>query len=141
MSLHTVHIRTAVSFKGETQQLKTRVDLDACTGNAEEPPNFHLILARATGIDPISYLYEVLESETLEFFDPSPAVAPFCQGEAFDWAGFAAAREARGGLAEVREIARTLLNEPDLDARPALRHALLAAYQAGRGAVAATSGD
>jgi len=68
MSTNTVRARVAFSFKGETYELDSVIDLDRCGGD-DEAPDFHQLLAKAAGIDPSSYLYEVLESHEIGFSD------------------------------------------------------------------------
>jgi len=67
MSNNTLRARVALSFKGETYELDSVIDLDECLGEPGEAPDFHRLLARAAGIDPYSYLYEVLGSHEIEF--------------------------------------------------------------------------
>ncbi|MGA9163801.1 MAG: hypothetical protein WBZ31_05040, partial [Thiobacillus sp.] len=62
MNNNTVRARLSLSFKGETYEFDSVIDLDRCLGEPGEAPDFHQLLARAAGIDPYSYLHEVLES-------------------------------------------------------------------------------
>jgi hypothetical protein len=132
MSRNTVRARVVFSFKAETHELETCIDLDQCAEEDGEAPNFHLLLARAHGIDPYSYLYEVLESHEIEFADPTGSAAPCCHDGMFDWTQFAALRDEAGDLQAVRAIAERMLGIPDLDGRTDLKAALLAAYRAGK---------
>jgi hypothetical protein len=132
MSNNTVRARMAFSFKGETYDLDSVIDLDACLGEPGAAPDFHQLLARAAGIDPYSYLYEVLESHETEFSDATGVAARSCRDGRFDWTRFEQdAAEARDWLV-VRAVAQQIMATRDLDADPEQKAALLAAYRAGR---------
>ena len=132
MTPNSLRIRASFSFKGEAHELDTVIDLECSHSEAGETPNFHLLLARACGIDPYSYLYEVLESHELEFFEATGAAAEACRDGGFDWAQFEQARRSQGDWESVRTLAEQTLTPQELDARPELMLALLAAYRAGR---------
>ena len=84
MTPNSLRIRASFSFKGEDYELDTVIDLDRSHSEPGETPNFHLLLARACGIDPYSYLYEVLESHDLEFFEATGAAAEACRDGGHD---------------------------------------------------------
>ena len=131
MNNNTIRARLSLSFKGKTYELDSVIDLDECLGEPGTAPNFHQLLARTAGIDPYSYLYEVLEADEIEFSDATGVAARSCRDGGFDWAQFAQdAREGRDWQA-VRAVAEPLLAARDLDADPALKAALLAVYRAG----------
>jgi hypothetical protein len=134
MSSNTVRAHVAFSFKGETYDLATTIDLDQCIGEAGEEPNFHPLLARAHGIDPYSYLYEVLESHEIEFSEPTGIAMHCCGDGQFDWHEFERRWHEESDLQVLREIAARTMGIADLDAHTDLRAALLAAYRAGRAA-------
>ena len=93
MSNTTVRARVAFSFKGETYDLDSVIDLDDCLGDSGAAPDFHQLLARPAGIDPYSYLYEVLESHEIEFSDATGVAARSCRDGRFDWAGLASGKQ------------------------------------------------
>ena len=132
MSNNTVRARLALSFKGETYELDSVIDLDRCLGEPGEAPNFHRLLARAGGIDPYSYLYEVLESHEIAFSDATGVAARSCRDGRFDWTRFEQDRREELDWHHVRAIAQQMLGARDLDAEPDLKAALLAAYRAGQ---------
>lgn len=132
MSSNTVRASVDFSFQGETHALSSVIDLDRCSGEDGAAPNLHLLLARAHGIDPYSYLYEVLESHDLEFAEPTGLAAKCCADGGFDWELFVRLRDDEQDLRVVRRIAAKLLPGTDLDARADLAAALLAAYRAGK---------
>lgn len=129
---NTIRVQLSLSFRGETRHLGALIDLDACMREPGEAPDFHLLLARANGIDPYSYLYEVLESQELQFAEPKGLAACACREGGFDWARFERAWREERELALLRVIAERTLGVRDLDAQEGLKAALLAAYRAGR---------
>lgn len=132
MSSNTVRARLAFSFKGETYELDSAINLDGCIDAPGEAPDFHRLLAQAAGIDPYSYLYEVLESHDIEFSDATGVAARSCRDGRFDWAQFEQDRREEQDWQAVRAIAERMMATRDLDADTDLKAALLAAYRAGK---------
>lgn len=130
MSNNTLRARVSFSFKGETYELDSVIDLDDHLSG--EAPNFHQLLARAAGIDPYSYLYDALESHEIAFSDATGVAVRSCFDDQFDWVQFEQDREAERDWEVVRAIAEQSLPARDLDAEPALQAALLAVYRAGK---------
>jgi hypothetical protein len=133
MSNNTIRARLAFSFQGETHELDSVIDLDRCLGG--EAPNFHRLLAQAAGIDPYSYLYEILESDEIEFSDATGVAVRSCRDGRFDWSQFERDLAEERDWPAVRAIAERIMGARDLDAAPDLKAALLAAYRAGKGSV------
>ncbi|MGB9130519.1 MAG: hypothetical protein WCB97_12795 [Thiobacillus sp.] len=131
MSTNTVRARLAFSFKGETYQLDSVIDLDRCGGD-DEAPDFHRLLAKAAGVDPYSYLYETLESNEIAFSDATGAAARSCRDGQFDWAQFERDRREERDWPAVRAVAERVLATRDWEAAPELKAALLAAFRAGK---------
>jgi hypothetical protein len=131
MSTNTVRARLAFSFKGETYDLDSVIDLDRCGGD-DEAPDFHQILAKAAGVDPYSYLYETLESHEIEFSDATGVAARSCRDGQFEWAQFEQDRREEQDWPAVRAVAERVLATRDWEAAPELKAALLAAYRAGK---------
>lgn len=132
MSSNTVRARVAFSFKGETYELDSVIDLDRCLGDPDAVPDFHRLLAKEAGIDPYSYLYEVLESHEIGFFDATGVAARSCVDGRFDWDRFAQDAGEQRDWGMVKAIAEPILGARDWDAETTLRAALLAVYRAGR---------
>lgn len=132
MSTNSVRARVAFSFKGETYELDSVIDLDRCLGEPGAAPDLHRLLAQAAGIDPYSYLYEVLESHKIEFSDPTGAAAQGCRDGQFDWSRFEQGIADERDWQTVRAIAGPIFGACDWDADAALKAALLAAYRAGK---------
>jgi hypothetical protein len=141
MSNNTVRARLAVSFKGETYELDSVIDLDRYLGGSNEAPDFHRLLAKAAGIDPYSYLYEVLESHEIEFLDATGMAARSCRDGRFDWKLFEQDLSEERDWQAVREIAERIMGARDLDADLALKETLLATYRAGKASGASASPD
>jgi hypothetical protein len=132
MSNNTVRARLALSFKGETYDLDSVIDLDECLGETGEAPNVHQLLARTAGIDPYSYLYEVLETYEIAFSDATGVAVRSCREGRFDWMQFEQDRREERDWQLVRAIAEKTVTARDLDADLELKTALLAAYRAGK---------
>ena len=132
MSNNTVRARLTLSFRGETYELDSVIDLDRYLGGSKEAPDFHRFLAKAAGIDPYSYLYEVLESHEIEFLDATGMAARSCRDGRFDWNLFEQDLSEERDWQRVRAIAEKIMTARDLDAAPDLKEALLAAYRAGK---------
>lgn len=132
MSNNTVRARMTFSFKGETYELDSVIDLEECLGEPAEAPDFHRLLTRVAGIDPYSYLYEVLESHEIEFSDATGVAAHSCRDGRFDWNRFEHDMSEAQDWQAVSVVAERILGVSDWDAEPALKAALLAAYRAGR---------
>lgn len=130
MNPNTLRARVAFSFKGETHELDTVIDLDRFSGS-DEAPDFHRVLAQAAGIDPYSYLYEVLESHDVEFSDATGVAAAHCHDGQFDWAGFAREMADARDWQAARAVAERILGVRDWDGEAPLKAALLAVYRAG----------
>src|SRR5512139_361607 len=141
MSNNTVRARLALSFKGETYELDSVIDLDRYPGGSGGAPDFHRLLAKAAGIDPYSYLYEVLESHEIEFLDATGVAARSCRDGRFDWKLFEQDLSEERDWQAVREIAERIMGARDLDADPALKEVLLATYRAGKASGASASPD
>jgi hypothetical protein len=132
MSNNTVRARLSLSFKGETYELDSVIDLDRCGGEPGEAPDFHQLLAQAAGIDPYSYLYEVLASHEIEFSDATGVAVRSCRDGRFDWNQFEQDRREGQDWQAVRAIAEPIMGARDWDAAPDLKAALLATYRAGK---------
>lgn len=132
MSDNTIRARVSFSFKGETHELDSVIDLDRLLGEPAAAPDFHRLLAVAAGIEPYSYLYEVLESHEIEFSDATGVAARSCHDGQFDWSRFEVDVSDAREWPALRAVVEPVLGLRDWDAEPALKAALLAAYRAGR---------
>lgn len=128
----SIHASVSFSFKGEVHRIEATLELARHLSAGETGPNFHLLLAQAGGIDPYSYLYEVLESSDIEFSQGTGGAALCCGDGVFDWECYRAQVQADQDGAVLRAIAARHLGVTDLASRPDLQAALQAAYQAGQ---------
>jgi hypothetical protein len=131
LSANTLLARLECSFKGETVVLASVIDLDRCLANSADAPDFHQALARAGGIDAYSYLYEVLESEEIQFSEPTGLAIDCCAEGSFDWEAFVQKACHIRDTRVVQAIAKREMGVDDLDAQAGLKAALLAAYGEG----------
>lgn len=132
MNRNTLRVQLEFSFKGETLNLDEVFDLDQITVEAGDLPDVHRLLARRAGIDPISYLYEVLESHDLHFSAATGLAADYCHNGQFDWRGFDQARREEGDWAHILVIVQGKIAPHELETSPSLKAALLAVYRAGK---------
>jgi len=132
MNDNTLRARLDFSFKGESHELDTTIDLDPLLDTEDEAPDFHRLLAAASGIDTYSYLYEAMESYEIEFSEPTGLAIRSCHDGRFDWPRFRQDCRDEQDLQVVRTIAEQTLVVRNLDERPDLKAALLAAYRAGK---------
>lgn len=131
-----VRVSLECAFRGENLAYATVIDLDTCLSETAEAPDFHAAIARANGIDPYSYLYEVVESEEIHFSAATGLAASCCADGRFDWQSFvqiaSAATEEALAMPALQAIAAQEMGISDLVAHPELKAALLSAYRAGR---------
>lgn len=132
MSSNTVRASLEFSFKGVDYLLEATLDLGRYVTEAGGMPNFHLLLARESGIDPYSYLYEALESYDILFSEPTGLAAGSCHDGCLDWRQFEQDWREEKECEVVRVIAAQIMGEASLDENPNFKAALLAVYRAGK---------
>lgn len=128
----SIHASVNFSFKGEIHRIEATLDLARHVSAGETGPDFHLLLAQAGGIDPYSYLYEVLASNDIDFSRATGGAALCCKDGLFDWGCYWSQAQKDRDAALLGAIAARHLGVTDLTRRPDLQAALRAAYQAGR---------
>ncbi len=132
MDSNTIRVHVSLSFKGEAHELDALIDLDLCVTEPGVTPDVHRLLAEQAGIDPYSYLYEVLESEEITYSEPRGLAVLAFEDDGFNWFRYEqVSKEARDWQA-VRAIAAQHLGDRDLDGDAELRTTLLAVYRAGQ---------
>ncbi len=135
--VNRLRARLTCSFQGRDHDLDTLIDLDAQLArlhDQEEGPDFHRLLAQAAGIDTYSYLYEVVEASDIAFSEATGLAAACCGADRFDWQRFRQVCREDMERRVLAPIAAQHLGVADLEQRPDLKAALLAAYRAGRAA-------
>lgn len=128
---NSIDARVEFSFKGETYDLVSSIDLDArlTHGHAQ---SFHQILARDHHIDTISYMYEVMQEEEIEFSNPQGFAANFLQDRCFDMEGFVTHWQEHRIVTLLQPIAKRELDIDNLEQHPDIKNALVLAYKLGR---------
>lgn len=120
------------SFQGEDYTYASEIDLDRLLRLHDELPSLHVLLANSHGIDTYSYLYEVMQEADIEISDPQGFARHYLTGNDFDLCAFASDWQKNKALLLVQPIALRELEITDLDQHPALKRALIAAYNIGR---------
>lgn len=130
--MNSIDMRVEFSFKGETYDLRSRLELDTHLSRyGHLPDDLYELMAIEHQIDPISYLYEVMQVEQILFSNPQGFAADFLHGDDFDLDGFAAHWHKHQITLLVSPIAKRYLGIDDLEQQPALRDALVQAYRLG----------
>ncbi|HEX5363454.1 MAG TPA: hypothetical protein VFW59_04245 [Gallionella sp.] len=119
------------SFKGESHELSSTLDLDRVLEKYLTLPSLHLVMAVEHGIDTYSYLYEVMQEEDIRFDNAQGLAADFLVDDVFDMAGYAAQRDQSQANTSLQAIALQEMGIEDLEQHPRLKNALLRAYQLG----------
>lgn len=132
MSTNSIDASVEFSFKGEDYTYKASIDLDQLLQNHDTLPSLHAILARQHGVDTYSYLFEVMQEEEVKFSRPQGFAADYLINGEFDQAALAANWQAAKTGILLAPIASRELGIADLDLHPALKRALVAAYNLGR---------
>ncbi len=127
-----IDARMEFSFRGETLAPAGRFDLDALMQAEGDLPDFHRLLAKANAIDTYSYLYEAMEVCEIHFANATGLAARCVDQGRFDSARFRTLWREEQEWSGLRDIAERHLQISDLDASPALKAALLEAYELGR---------
>jgi hypothetical protein len=127
---NSIRVSAVYSFRGETFSPTVVIDLDALVDQGEAA-DFHALLARQTGIDTYSYVFEVLQQATLQFSEAHGLAAAYLHDGRFDFTGFAAALRQQRIMPQLQAIAADVLALDDLNEHPSIREALLQAYLLG----------
>jgi hypothetical protein len=120
------------SFRGESYDLSSTLDLDRVLEKYLTLPSLHLVLAIEHGIDTYSYLYEVMQEEDIRFDNAQGIAADFLNDDGiFDLDGYTTHWGESHRIAPLQIIAQQEMGIEDLDQHPQLKSALLRAYQLG----------
>ncbi|HHI92304.1 MAG TPA: hypothetical protein ENK04_02145 [Gammaproteobacteria bacterium] len=134
MKKNTINASIEFHYQGELYAASAHIDLDQLMKSHAVLPSLHHILASKMGIDQYSYQYEMLLAEDIRFAQAQGIAAQYLQDGHFDTNGFMNAWRENQMLAQLQAIATRLLGIDDLEQQPALKNALLEAYQTGRDA-------
>lgn len=132
MPENSIDARVEFSFKGEDYNYTTVINLDQLLRHHDEMPSIHVILAKEHGVDTYSYLYEVMLEEEVEFSRPQGYAADYLVDGEFDQAALAANWQNAKAAVLLQPIAENELGIMDLNQHPALKRALVEAYNLGR---------
>lgn len=130
---NSIDARVEFSFKGETYDLVSHIDLDELLSQGNDFPLLYDRLAREHHIDTISYLYEVMQETEIEFGNAQGSAADFLRDGYFDVAGFSLHWQEQQLVRLLQPIAKRELNIDDLTQREDIKNALVQAYKLGRG--------
>ena len=122
------------SFRGESYELTSTLDLDRVLEKYLTLPSLHIVLAVEHGIDTYSYLYEVMQEAEIEFSNPQGWACDYTPDGAFDQAALAENWHTDKALVLLQPVAARELGIADLNQHSALKNALIAAYNLGRNA-------
>ncbi|PUE03848.1 MAG: hypothetical protein C3L25_00205 [Candidatus Sedimenticola endophacoides] len=134
MVANSIQAKVVFSYRGEDYSPTMTLDLDAIMSLHGTLPDLYASLARSNGIDTYSYLYEVMEATELCFENPRGVAAECFADGVFDIPCFERAWHAWRALDALRMVAGEELGVADLEGEPALKRALLRAYDLGRAA-------
>ena len=132
MPENCIGVSVEFSFKGENYHYATVVDLDQLLRQHDEMPSIHEILAKKYQVDSYSYLYEVMLEAELEFRDPHGLAVNYLTEGKFDLPSLATNWPEAKALILLQPVVKEELGITDLNLHPALRRALIEAYNLGR---------
>ncbi|MDZ4202268.1 MAG: hypothetical protein U1C96_09020 [Gallionella sp.] len=119
------------SFKGESYDLSSTLDLDHVLEKYLTIPSLHIVLAIEHSIDTYSYLYEVMQEEDIRYDNAQGMAADYLKDGVFDLEGFTALWSENHLTAPLQIIAQQEMGIEDLEQHPQLKSALLRAYHLG----------
>jgi hypothetical protein len=128
---NTINASIEFHYQGELYSASATIDLDQLMKNQTPLTSLHHILATAANIDSYSYQYEMLLAEDIQFSDAQGIAAQFLHDGHFDIPGFEITWREHKKLGLLQSIAKRLLDVDDLAQQPALKNALLEAFQSG----------
>ncbi|MCX7192509.1 MAG: hypothetical protein NTY60_02620 [Proteobacteria bacterium] len=131
---NSINASVDFSFKGEDYSYTTVLDLDQLLRQHDALPSLHVILARQHGIDTYSYLYEVMQEADIEFIEPEGYASNYVIEGEFDPGALAANWQTAKAEMLLQPVAEKELDITDLNQHPAIKRALVAAYNLGKGA-------
>ncbi len=129
---NTIKITIPFSFKGVEHSPSSVIDLDIFSQGEQAIDNVFHLVANENKIDNYSYEYEMLESATVVFSEPTGIASEFMSDNFFDLDGFKKQQEQGDALQKLQAIARDVLNIDDIESNKEIKNALLKAYQAGK---------
>jgi hypothetical protein len=130
---NTIKVTIPFSFKGVEYTPSSTIDLDLFTLGDQTIDSVFQLVANENKIDNYSYEYEVLESATKFFSEPTGLAGDYLSDNQFDLVGFKQGQKQSNINQVVQQIATEFLEINNLDdvAHKDIQQALIKAYQAG----------
>jgi len=119
-------------FKGVHYTPSAVIDLDDLITRELDISSIHIIVATHNQIGNMSYEHEVLMSSEIVFSNPEGFAQDYFDGSHFDMERFKNEYHLDMALNTLKAIAQKHLQIDSLDDHPALKSALLEAYQYGK---------
>ena len=129
---NTIDVSLEFYFKGERYAPTAHIELDEVISREGGLPQLHQILAKRNNIDLMSYQYEIMLEEEVLVTDAQGLVADFVSEGGLNEAAFVQAWYEQKMFEQLQAIAQQHLAVNDLQADPALKAALVAAFQLGK---------
>ena len=129
---NSIEARVEFSYQGVDYNYATRLDLDQLLRQFDTWPEVHLILAKQHRVDTYSYLYEVMQEAEIKFSEPRGYAENYLTDGNFDHSTLANNWQTEKALLLLQPIVSQELRIADLNQHPALKRALLAAYNLGK---------
>jgi len=127
---NTVLASIEFCFRGETLHPSTHIDLDLCLRQAEPMQYVYRAAAADNGISLYSYEFDLMVMEPVRFSEPTGLATGFVADGRMDLDVLLKAWREEVIHRSLQPIAQRHLGIDDLDAHPALKAALIEAYQA-----------
>jgi len=117
-------------FKGVRHDLSAVIDMDACMRHDDAIQYIYHTLASENGIGLYSHELDVMIMEDIQLSNPTGMVADFFNEGELDIDGFYKAWQLQKVINTLQPIAKKHLGIDNLDEHPALKSALIEAFQA-----------
>lgn len=128
---NTIQISVEFSFKGETFNPTTIIDLDQFINKTGSTPDLHHILAVNNNIDTYSYTFEIMQQSEIGYANATGLAGEHLQDDCFDFQAYTTKSEEIELHSQLQQIAKDTLNIDDLTEEPEIKNALIHAYQLG----------
>ena len=128
---NTIQVSVAFSFKGESFEPTTILDLGLLIKKDSSVPDLHHMLAVQNDIDTYSYAYEVMQQSELYFDNATGFAGEYLQDGCFDFQAYITKSEEIELHSQLQQIAKDTLDIDDLTEEPEIKNALIHAYQLG----------
>lgn len=128
---NSIVVTIPFSFKGEEFAPSSVINLDQFCEQGHKREALHQYVATKNKIDMYSYEYDVVESSTLQFSEPTGLATLFYKDGQFDLEAYKIHAEEVQLMMVLQDIALDVMGIADLEKHPDLKEALLRAYRKG----------